>query len=134
MTIRRGTSGPAVLLLSPLPCLAVLLIAGCSSAASSSASGSASLAAPAPASTSYSVPSEPIPATLPQAGEQEAADGCVAVDGLLFEQAEQLAGKSRLAVRVVSVDGNSLPVTLDYSPSRLNLEIISGFVTGCTTG
>lgn len=39
-----------------------------------------------------------------------------------------------MSVRVVSRDGEALPVTEDYSPTRVNLAIVDGTVTEATVG
>jgi hypothetical protein len=53
----------------------------------------------------------------------------------------QRVGRARAAAeaegydfRVVSVDGKSRPVTMDYNPQRLNATVVDGLVTEVTVG
>jgi hypothetical protein len=62
---------------------------------------------------------------------QETANGYV---GLSETMAQVRATKERRASRVVAKDGESFPVTDDYSPSRVNLEIRGGVVDKVTCG
>ena len=46
--------------------------------------------------------------------------------GLTFEEAEgSLHGTGFTRLRVSSVDGNSVPMTMDFDPDRLNVEVSS---------
>lgn len=54
--------------------------------------------------------------------------------GLSVAQAEARAAKRDYTVRVVSVNGQSRPMTMDYRPDRLNLYVEDGRVTQVTTG
>lgn len=48
--------------------------------------------------------------------------------------AQARAEQAGLTTRVVQRDGEQFPVTMDYSPQRLNLVIESGTVTAATVG
>jgi hypothetical protein len=49
--------------------------------------------------------------------------------GLALPDAERLAGESDCAVRVVERDGEPLAVTMDFSPTRINVAVEDGLVT-----
>jgi hypothetical protein len=49
--------------------------------------------------------------------------------GRPLDRAQSLARKARCALRVVSRDGQDLPVTEDFSRSRINVRVASGKVT-----
>jgi len=54
--------------------------------------------------------------------------------GLTLEAAQNLARKERRSSRVVRIDGEWMPVTMDYRPDRLNFSISGGIVTDVSTG
>lgn len=54
--------------------------------------------------------------------------------GLTLGEAEAKAKKADLPHRVVKRDGESLPVTRDYRPERLNFTVENGKVTAVTNG
>lgn len=54
--------------------------------------------------------------------------------GLSESQASDKAKKENRSYRVVSRDGEGLPVTQDYIPERLNFEVQKGVVTNLTCG
>ena len=54
--------------------------------------------------------------------------------GLTLEEAEAKATKADLPHRVIKRDGQSLPVTRDYRPERLNFTVENGKVTEVTNG
>ncbi len=54
--------------------------------------------------------------------------------GLTLEAASERAEKADLPHRVVKKDGESLPVTRDYRPERLNFVVEKGLVTKVTNG
>lgn len=54
--------------------------------------------------------------------------------GLSREAAEALAKERGITFRVISVDGESFPVTADYSPDRINFDIENGKVVKAKRG
>lgn len=64
----------------------------------------------------------------------EALCGDLVRAGATVDEATAAAGESSFTVRVIKRDGESLAVTMDYVPSRLNLEIEGDIVTACTSG
>jgi hypothetical protein len=58
----------------------------------------------------------------------------VAGQGWSLEQAEQYLAGEGLNYRVMSVDGEPLPATKDYSFSRVNLTTVNGIVTDAFVG
>ncbi len=54
--------------------------------------------------------------------------------GISESQASDKAKKENRSYRVVSRDGEGLPVNLDYGPGRLNFEVQKGVVTKATCG
>lgn len=49
--------------------------------------------------------------------------------GLTFEQAQRIAQTKDRMLRITEQDGISLPITEDYRPGRLNVEISQGMIT-----
>lgn len=54
--------------------------------------------------------------------------------GMKAARARQAAAAEGYEFRVVSVDGQSKPVTMDYRPDRLNATVVDGRVTEVTVG
>ena len=54
--------------------------------------------------------------------------------GMKLARARKAAQEAGYAFRVVSVDGESRPVTMDYRPDRLNATVVDGRVTEVTVG
>ena len=54
--------------------------------------------------------------------------------GMKLARARTAAQEGGYAFRVVSVDGESRPVTMDYRPDRLNATVVDGRVTEVTVG
>lgn len=54
--------------------------------------------------------------------------------GLPTKQAKEQIVDEGYEVRVVSVNGDTRPVTMDYRPDRINLTIVDGVVTKATQG
>ncbi len=54
--------------------------------------------------------------------------------GMKLARARTAAQDEGYAFRVVSVDGESRPVTMDYRPDRLNATVVDGRVTEVTVG
>lgn len=54
--------------------------------------------------------------------------------GLPTKQAKRQITEAGYEVRVVSVDGDSRPVTMDFRPDRINLTLVDGVVTKATQG
>ena len=54
--------------------------------------------------------------------------------GLPVDEAGAKAEADDRVWRVVMVDGESLPVTLDFNPTRLNFVVVDGAVTAVSTG
>jgi len=71
------------------------------------------------------------PVENPQSGEIPTPSSFI---GLTEEQASAKATKADLPHRVIMRDGQSLPVTRDYRPERLNFTIENGKVTAVTNG
>jgi hypothetical protein len=67
----------------------------------------------------------------PAAVDQQAAERLV---GLTEEEATKLAESNGWAVRVVSRDGESFPITMDYRTDRVNLTVENGVVTAVSVG
>lgn len=73
-------------------------------------------------------------------GEQEAMDADTQVQvaqsldfvGLTEAQAEALSAENNITFRVVERDGESLPVTMDYRPGRINASVDNGVITSVT--
>lgn len=107
-SILRATAavGTAVLLLPAL--------AACATSSSSSPGGGASSSSSAPSPTS--------------------TDPVVAVIGLTEAEAAAWATANGFTTRVVEVDGEPKPVTMDYRPDRINLTLVDGKVTKATLG
>ena len=64
----------------------------------------------------------------------DAAAVLAALKGLTQEQAEAKVTAAGYTIRIASVDGQPRALTMDYSPSRINLDITGGVVTGATVG
>lgn len=62
------------------------------------------------------------------------ADLLLSFIGLTLFQAEEKAKAEGYILRVTSIDGKPLPVTMDYLTNRLNVEIIKNQITRVTTG
>ena len=54
--------------------------------------------------------------------------------GMKVARARNAAEEAGYAFRVVSVDGENRPVTMDYRPDRLNATVVDGRVTEVTVG
>jgi heat shock protein HslJ len=65
--------------------------------------------------------------------DSPAAFGATLV-GLPVAEARAAARDEGYAFRVISVDGESKPVTMDYNPQRLNAAVVDGRVTEVTVG
>ncbi len=73
----------------------------------------------------------PVPAPLPEISVTPAAPELIGLD----EASAAAEAKSLgFEVRVISIDGESLPVTADYSETRVNLTLVSGIVTETSIG
>lgn len=69
----------------------------------------------------------PLPADLqPPANASEIAEGYI---GLSEAEAVAKATQDNKTSRVVARDEETIPITLDYSPSRLNFSLQNGLVT-----
>jgi len=51
------------------------------------------------------------------------------VEGKQLTEVETWAASKGMTVRVVKRDGQSLPVTMDFSPDRINTQVEAGVVT-----
>ena len=92
--------------------LAAGVLSACGTSAGSSASTVASTVSPSPTST---VPTE-------------------AVVGLSVDDADAWAVAHGYTTRVVSIDGVTQPVTMDFRENRINLVEVKGIVTSATLG
>lgn len=63
-----------------------------------------------------------------------AAEFAANLVGLTETEATRQITENGLTFRIASRDGESFPMTKDYSPSRINLEITNGVVTGALIG
>ncbi|MEO0448503.1 MAG: hypothetical protein AAF191_20770, partial [Verrucomicrobiota bacterium] len=54
--------------------------------------------------------------------------------GLSLKEGESLAKQKKLAYRTVEIDGESLVVTMDYDPNRVNVSIAKGKIIKVTRG
>lgn len=59
---------------------------------------------------------------------QPRVDAKITFVGMTVEEAESLASEQNIAFRVVMRDGQSLPMTMDYRPGRINATVESGMV------
>ena len=57
-----------------------------------------------------------------------------AVIGMTVDEATAWANERGMTVRVVKLDGESLPGTKDYRPERINVEVENGVITAATLG
>lgn len=71
---------------------------------------------------------------LVYAAPESVAAFAASLVGLPAKQAKARISDEGYEVRVVSVDGDSRPVTMDYRPDRINLTIVDGVVTRATQG
>lgn len=62
------------------------------------------------------------------------AEFAMSLVGLTTKQAKAQIAAEGYQARVVSVDGDVRPVTMDYRPDRINLTIVDGVVTQATQG
>jgi len=81
---------------------------------------------------------ESSPGPRPEPRPAEGAGGGAGDDsdfiGLTPEQGEALAKRRGLPWRVTSRDGESLPVTMDYLPERVNFEVVDGAIVSVRRG
>lgn len=54
--------------------------------------------------------------------------------GLTVEEGEAMAKERKLVHRIVSVDGDVRPVTMDYRPDRINFTVEIGKIVKVTRG
>lgn len=54
--------------------------------------------------------------------------------GLPLKEAEDLADRAKIPHRVISIDGQSRPGTMDYRTDRLNFTVVKGVVTAVKKG
>ncbi|MFD0894973.1 hypothetical protein ACFQ5Q_15195 [Luteolibacter ambystomatis] len=54
--------------------------------------------------------------------------------GLPLKEAEDLADHAKIPHRVISIDGQTRPVTMDYRTDRLNFTVVKGVVTAVKKG
>ncbi len=79
--------------------------------------------------------SPPPSATLPAPTDPpNSAAVSAALVGLSQSEAEARAAAAGYMTRVASVDGQPRPLTMDYSASRINLDIADGRVVSVTVG
>ena len=71
---------------------------------------------------------------LVYAAPDSAAAFAASLVGLSAKQAKAQIVDEGYEVRVVSVDGDTRPATMDYRPDRINLTIVDGVVTKATQG
>jgi hypothetical protein len=74
---------------------------------------------------------EPAPAAETPAINFSDTDSLI---GQPLEKVKAACDAAGLRCRVVEIDGESLPVTMDYLPERLNFSIKSGRITGVSKG
>jgi hypothetical protein len=53
---------------------------------------------------------------------------------MTVDEATAWANERGMTVRVVKLDGESLPGTKDYRPERINVEVENGVITAATLG
>lgn len=126
-----------------------LSVAGCSVRVGGSSSPSPSPSASSPSaspSATYSDPSETLPTVNPSSsaytinpepiGTKPPASAAFldSFIGLSLADAEQKAKTAGYVTRVVSIDGQPQMVTMDYSDSRLNFDIVNNKVTKVIVG
>lgn len=76
---------------------------------------------------------EAIKSLYPKAFPDVSEEG-IDVKGLTSDEAVMKLGEAGIPVRIVMIDGESLPVTMDIQPDRANLTITNGVVTDCYYG
>jgi predicted HTH domain antitoxin len=76
---------------------------------------------------------EAIKSRYPKAFPEVSEEG-IDVKGLTSDEAVMKLGEAGIPVRIVQIDGESLPVTMDIQPDRANLTITDGVVTDCYYG
>jgi len=54
--------------------------------------------------------------------------------GLPLKEAEDLADQAKIPHRVIMIDGQSRPMTMDYRTDRLNFTVVKGVVTAVKKG
>lgn len=142
---RIASFGRAVALAAALV-VAAALGAGCSSTSQTTASPSSSnpsLSSPAqpnPASPTAGVPmaTDSLPALPPPVQDVSTQPDTAAVSaalvGLPLTEAEAKAQAAGYTTRIASVDGEGRALTMDYSPSRINLDVVAEKVTNASVG
>lgn len=119
-----------IAILAATSATAVVLLAGCQSAAPEP-----SPATSTPAATSPAAQGSVDPAGTMESGAatdaQAAADHMV---GMSAEEAEAYATEVGVEYRVGTVDGQPQAVTMDYRPDRVTVTIDNGVVTAATVG
>ena len=77
----------------------------------------------------------PLPPPLQDVTTQpDAAAVSAALVGLPLADAETKAQAAGYTTRIASVDGEPRALTMDYSPSRINLEVVADRVTATSVG
>lgn len=114
-----------------LAALLALLLAGCSGTDGGSTNPSASPSGADASSGGGSPTVSPLPA--PTDPPNTSAVSAVLV-GLRQGEAEARAQEAGYTTRIASVDGQPRPLTMDYSVSRINLELVDGKVVSVTVG
>ncbi len=83
------------------------------------------------------VPNEEITEEPPVETDEEEplpSDDFSAYIGLTTEAAAEQAGEAGLSHRIIEIDGEPRPMTMDYRPDRLNFKIENGVVISVTNG
>jgi hypothetical protein len=77
------------------------------------------------------LPVETMPGELvdPMADAVDLAEAAALLVGLTEAEATDAATAQGLTMRIVRLDGEDLPATMDYSPTRVNVAVADGIVT-----
>lgn len=112
--------------------VAAVALVGCSATPEPAAPSGTPVASP---SVEASAPPEGSlfnPTDDAQSAADLAAD--LVVDGATEKEAITDIEKAGFTYRVVARDGEAFPVTADYSPERINIEVRDGYVVSSFTG
>ncbi|MFN8125728.1 MAG: hypothetical protein U0R64_04380 [Candidatus Nanopelagicales bacterium] len=116
-----------------LLCTMTLLIAACA-ATPQPGTGPTT---PPDAPTGTTMPPDPIDPSPPEPSDLDPSRAEAVAKKLIDmteAEATAAAADAGMTVRVVERDGQQFPVTMDYSPTRINLTITGDRVTGATVG
>lgn len=82
--------------------------------------------------TQYTVEGEEIDSAEDPDNITKGAAAHDSIIGMTTNEAEAYAKKNEVPFRIGFIDGESMPVTMDFSPGRITAEITDGLITGYT--